>query len=469
MNIWKQLKEFKTEDNNKAFSLHTDEELHDWIEDRKGRLIVSLNMTSLKDCDPWYYDDNEGVIRNERGSFFKICGAKWSFKENGIVKEYEQPIILQDEIGFLGILCCKIEGEWHYLMQAKIEPGNVNVVQLSPTLQATKSNFTQAHGGKKPQFLEYFMSMKPENIIVDQIQSEQSSRFYHKRNRNVLLRIDSPIQEPDSHRWMTLSQIKEMMHEDNLVNMDTRTVLSCIPYVLMGQEADAPFKNKPYFYKTAWSMNRQTIAELYTQINDYKMFSEASVKKVPLSELSNWQFTENDFSCKESYPFKVVFCDIEIEGREVTHWKQPLFAANGKALFGLLCCDDNGIMKFLVKLRPEIGCFDGVEIGPTVQKEALGTNKAWEEDSLFEDRIERLFLNKLKEKKEIIADTILSEEGGRFFQEENRNAIVLTTIEEVGELPKGYIWSDYGTLNILTQVNNCLNIQLRNLLSLIEL
>ena len=37
------------------------------------------------------------------------------------------------------------------------------------------------------------------------------------------------------------------------------------------------------------------------------------------------------------------------------------------------------------------------------------------------------------------------------------------------DLPKGYVWSDYGTLNILTQINNCLNIQLRNLLSLLEL
>ena len=32
----------------------------------------------------------------------------------------------------------------------------------------------------------------------------------------------------------------------------------------------------------------------------------------------------------------------------------------------------------------------------------------------------------------------------------------------------GYFWVDYKTLNTLVQVNNCLNIQLRNLLSLLE-
>ncbi len=439
-------------------ALHTMEELFEWLEERKRRLHVSLEKISLNECSPWFYDRQKGCIRNEKGSFFQIYGIRQY--EKGSLK-LEQPIILQDEIGFLGILCCKIEGIWHYLMQAKIEPGNVNTVQLSPTLQATKSNFTRKHGGMAPAFLEYFTDMKPEDIIVDQIQSEQSSRFLKKRNRNVIAMIYEQIAEPDSHRWMTLSQIKEMMHHDNLVNMDTRTVLSCIPYVLMGQEGDAPFKNKPYFYKTAWSMNRRTISEIFHEINNYKMFAENKIQRLPLHELDDWCMEDKQIVCKKKYPFRVIFCDISIEGREVTNWKQPLFAAEGKAVFGLFCCDEDGIMKFLVKVKPEAGCFDGIEIGPTVQREAFSTEK--------EDEVEKHFFLKLQNGTDVIADTILSEEGGRFYQEENRNAIIYIEKEELGELPGGYIWSDYGTLNILTQVNNCLNIQLRNLLSLLEL
>lgn len=439
-------------------ALHTIEELFGWLEERKKRLSVSLEKISLTKCRPWFYDRQEGCIRNENGSFFQIYGIRQY--ENGRLK-LEQPMILQDEIGFLGILCCKIDGVWHYLMQAKIEPGNVNTVQLSPTLQATKSNFTQKHGGSVPQFLEYFTDVKTEDIIVDQIQSEQSSRFLKKRNRNVIAMIHKMLPEPDSHRWMTLSQIKEMMHHDNLVNMDTRTVLSCIPYVLMGQEGDVPFKNKPYFYKTAWSMNRRTISEIFHEINNYKMYSENKIQRVPLHELHDWKMQENEIVCKKDYPFRVIFCDISIEGREVTSWKQPLFAAEGRAVFGLFCCDEDGIMKFLVRVKPEAGCFDGIEIGPTVQREAFASEQ--------EDGIEALFFQKLKNGADVIADTILSEEGGRFYQEENRNAILYIEKEELGELPAGYIWSDYGTLNILTQVNNCLNIQLRNLLSLLEL
>ena len=438
-------------------AIHSTESLHEWLAERKANLHVSLEQISLEECSPWHYEKKEGCIRNKDGSFFKIFGIRQY--ERGIVKA-EQPIILQDEIGFLGILCCKIDGVWHYLMQAKIEPGNVNTVQLSPTLQATKSNFMKKHGGKTPLFLEYFTEMNPDDILVDQIQSEQSSRFLRKRNRNVIVMLHEPLPEPPTHRWMTLPQIKEMMHYDNLVNMDTRTVLSCIPYVLLGQEGDVPFKNKPYFYKTAWSMNRRTITKLFHEINNYKMFAERRTELVPLHTLENWYIRDKEFVCRESYPFKVIFCNISIEGREVTNWRQPLFAAEGKALFGLFCCDDNGVMKFLVKVRPEIGCFDGIEIGPTVQREAFSREEP--------DSVEKIFMQRLSQKENMIADTILSEEGGRFYQEENRNVILYIEKSALQELPSDYVWSDYGTLNILTQVNNCLNIQLRNLLSILE-
>ena len=184
-----------------AYSLHTMEELTAWIKDRNERLTVRVEQIGLEGCEPWYYDEDEGCIRNRKGSFFKIFGLR-QYEDDRLM--LEQPVILQDEIGFLGIITCRIEGTWHYLMQAKIEPGNVNVVQISPTLQATKSNFTGAHGGRIPAYLDQFMHMDPKDIIVDQIQSEQSSRFLKKRNRNVILKVKEMLPEGDAHRWMTL-------------------------------------------------------------------------------------------------------------------------------------------------------------------------------------------------------------------------------------------------------------------------
>ncbi len=440
------------------YSLHTTQDILLWLEERKDNLEVHLNRVSLEECTPWYYDEEKGEIRNRQGTFFQIIGVRHRGEDGRVT---EQPIILQEEIGFLGIICCKINDVWHYLMQAKIEPGNVNCVQLSPTLQATKSNFTRQHGGTRPAFLEYFLDMSAENVLVDQIQSEQSSRFLGKRNRNVILMVDQQIEEPVTHRWITLAQMKELMRYDNLVNMDTRTVLSCIPYVLLGTDGDTPFKNKLYFHKTAISLDRQTIVSIYHQINHYKMFEKGKTEKVPLFSLKNWDMENGEFYCRNWSSFKIIFCDIIIEGREVSRWRQPLFAATGIATFGLLCCDDKGILKFLVKIKPEVGCFDGVEIGPTIQTEAGSAEE--------QDCVRRLFWEKLGRGERVLADVILSEEGGRFFQEQNRNVIMLIEKEELPATIPGYVWSDYGTLNILTQINNCLNIQLRNLLSILEI
>ena len=439
--------------------LHETKDILSWLHNKSLSTNVELKKISLNDCFPWYYDENLGEIRNTKGSFFQIGGLVQTL-ENGITRE--QPIIIQNEIGFLGIICCKINNIWHYLMQAKIEPGNVNVVQLSPTIQATKSNFTQQHGGAKPKYLEYFLNMNPDDILVDQIQSEQSSRFLGKRNRNVILIVHQQLKENESHKWMTLSQIKELMHCDNLVNMDTRTVLSCIPYVLLkDEESDIPFEDKELFKKSAKSLDRKTIVNIYSKINDYKMFKKSSITKIPLFQLKDWKMIDGIFKNTKKYPFEVIFCNVTIEGREVTNWNQPLFAATGVATFGLFCCVDNGIYKFLIKIKPEIGCFDSIEIGPTVQEEADTLEKR--------DSITAYFYEKLNKKENIISDVVLSEEGGRFYQEQNRNVIIQIEKNEIQQLPPEYVWSDYGTLNILTQVNNCLNIQLRNLLSILEI
>ena len=60
------------------------------------------------------------------------------------------------------------------------------------------------------------------------------------------------------------------------------------------------------------------------------MFRTKETKLIPLFSLKDWQMKNNEFY-SPSANFKIVFCDIKIQGREVTHWAQPLFEAIGKA------------------------------------------------------------------------------------------------------------------------------------------
>ena len=434
---------------------HSFEELYEWILERKRKQFVSIKLDTLANCSPWYYDQDEGTIRNTRGSFFRIAGLRGEYPDGSYL---EQPIIVQKEIGFLGIICKKIKGTWHFLMQAKIEPGNINYVQISPTIQATKSNFTRQHGGKEPPYLSYFTHMDPKDILVDQIQSEQSSRFWGKRNRNVIVKTDDDIEETDSHKWMTLNQLRMFMMMDNFINMDTRTVLSCIPYVFM---TDTLVGYSPSFIDSIRKINREAVIDIYTRENDYKMFHAPQISFVPLAELSEWEMLDREMIHKERFPFKVVYCNLQIEGREVSKWNQPLFAALGDATFGLICSKSSGVLEVLVQMKPEIGCFDFIELGPSVQEEYMSISKR--------DCVAEKFFTAIENKDNIVIDVMLSEEGGRFYREQNRNVIVQVNKEEIKYDADRYVWVSIGTLNAMNQINNCLNIQLRNLLMLLSM
>lgn len=445
--------------------VHTTQELLDWVRERNETVQVDIHKIPMPEGGFWFYDRQEGSLRNQNHSFFQIAGFQYQVGENGPI--HTQPILIQPEIGYLGILCKELDGVLHLLMQAKIEPGNVNKIQLSPTIQATKSNFTQKHGGAKPPYLEYFLQASRHEIVVDQLQSEQSSRFYKKRNRNIVLCVEEEVPILPSHRWMTLGQIKRLMREDNLVNMDTRTVLSCLPFC----ELDLPpaellrlsdrFSDKALFRSAFIGSGERMLPRLYQAVNNRKMFDAAQNRFLPLHELTDWFWRDGELVCREPAPFKVTFCDISIEGREVRHWTQPLFEAVGIATFGLICCEEDGILKFAVRLRSEAGCFDTVELGPTVQQEA----------GVLPDRgdlVSRLFWSRLESGESVVFDHLLSEEGGRFYHEQNRNVLLRVERKELPALPEDCFLLDYRTLNRLVQVNNVLNIQLRNLLSLLE-
>lgn len=428
------------------------QEILQWVQERNNMLHVQINRIPFTKCENWQFEN--GKISHVNNGFFDIAGFR-QYAEGKLI--HEQPVLLQFEIGYLGILCKVIDGVLNFLMQAKIEPGNVNKIQISPTIQATKSNFTRKHGGRQPAYLEYFNENRG-TCIVDQLQSEQASRFFHKRNRNIIRLIEEEVEVLPTHKWMTLGQIKELMKIDNLVNMDTRTVLSCIPFaqwVEVGQTFDSAF------FQDLFAGNVD-IQDVFHRINDRKMYCKTESKIVALQDLHEWVSDEYGWHHKKEYHFEVMYAEIEIEGREVRRWSQPLFMAVGKALFGMLTFVDNGERKFVVRLAEEIGTFDTAELGPTIQMES-----GWENKKEY-DAAQKLFFDKWNNRERVLADVILSEEGGRFFEEQNINVIIEVEKEEVVDLPSEYFAVNYLTLNSMIQFPNQLNIQLRNLLSLID-
>ena len=192
------------------------------------------------------------------------------------------------------------------------------------------------------------------------------------------------------------------------------------------------------------------------------MFREVILSRVPLNQLTDWKMDEYGIYCKKPANFSVHYYDIEISGREVQHWIQPLFKASGTATFALIAKNFDGVKKFLVQIKPEIGTFDKIELAPSVQWEPTHSYA-------FNNIVDKCLRNHLRTGEGVNIDVLLSEEGGRFYHEQNRNVIITIQQDELNNIPDGYLWVSFSTLNYLIQMNNCLNIQLRNLLALIDL
>ena len=441
-----------------------------WIKECNNEVEVNIERIKFSDLNQWCYDEDNGNICHETGKFFSIDGMRVK-TDWGTIPTWEQPIINQPEIGYLGFITKEINGILYFLVQAKIEPGNVNHLQLSPTLQATKSNYTQVHQGKKPDYLEYFQNRNQSNILLDQLQSEQGARFLQKRNRNIIIQVDDEISVKSNFVWLTLGQLKKLILYDNIVNMDTRTVISGIPFGKYGSEVidviDVVSLNTNLsefgrnILESAIHEDNScySFRELIAWLTDLKCRYDLSIKKIPLCDVKDWIIQPDEIVRKDNRFFKIIAAQVTISSREVKSWSQPLVQPAQEGLIAFIIKKINGSYHFLVQAKLECGNFDVLELAPTVQC-LTGDYKEPIADSV---PFLRYVLDAPKDN--IVFDSYQSEEGGRFYKEQNRNIIVMADENFISEFPDNYIWMSLNQMYEFLKFNNYLNIQSRSLIS----
>lgn len=442
---------------------YTSTELLEWIAQRNREVSVDVDPIPFSEMAGWHIDE-DGCLRHDTGRFFSVQGIHVE-TDFGFVSGWDQPIIVQPEIGYLGILAKEFDGVLYFLMQAKIEPGNVNCVQISPTLQATKSNYSRVHKGKKPAYLDYFVNVKPENVLLDQLQSEQGARFMRKRNRNIIIKVDEDIEVLPDFRWMTIGQIKEFMYHDNMINMDTRTVLSGIEYVDYLTPMSDVSRLSPFgmnLLKSArTSEGVHSMGQLLSWLTGLKSRYDLFVTYKPIDKLKGWHRTETEIANDFGKYFRVIGVRVSISNREVTSWNQPLVQPLQQGICAFIIKKIGGIYHFLVQAKLECGNYDVLELAPTVQC-LTGNVFTSNQRPPFTDYI----LNAPKER--IRYDVLQSEEGGRFYREQNRNMIVEADESFPLEVPEHYTWMTLNQINNFLQFNNFLNIQARSILSALK-
>lgn len=456
-------------------NFQTTDQILGWMKSQNEEVVSNIMQIPISELRGWSYRDDR--IRHNSGKFFSIDGIhiRTNYRNT---PEWDQPIINQPEIGFLGFIVKKFNGVLHFLLQAKIEPGNLNIVQLSPTLQATRSNYTRVHGGKAPTYLEYFNGEKDVLILVDQLQSEQGARFLHKRNRNIIVEVgeDEELEVKEGYIWASLGQIKELLRYPNVVNMDSRTVISCINFGSYSEHSlrlldavkrmNGIHSSKPdsFLYSVLSGDNHlNELQDIIQWITSLKFKYELDVTPIGISEMQNWVYDGKTIHHESGKYFDVMGCRVEIGNREVVSWDQPMVRSAQEGLMGFIVKKINGIYHFLVQAKLESGNFDIVEMAPTVQCLTGNYRKGKNEYTI--PYLEQI-LNASKDK--IWYSSYQSEEGGRFFQEQNLNIIVEVGEEFPIEVEENYCWLTLNQMLSFVTYNNYLNIAARSLLSAIS-
>ncbi len=421
--------------------LSTDQVLA-WLEQRAKAHDFRVERVPFAELDGWGFDEATGTLGHRSGKFFTVEGMRVRVEDRAgdqPVREWSQPILNQPEIAILGLLMKEFDGVPHILMQAKFEPGNCNLIQLSPTVQATWSNYTGVHKGAKVRYVEYFSGATESRVLADVLQSEQGSWFFRKINRNIIVEATGDVPQHDDFCWLTLGQIGELLRHDNVINMDARSALSCLPF-------DRP---------EAGALH--TDVELLSWFAGVRARYAVDARLVPLAEVPEWQRTDTAVVHEDGRHFRVVGVSVRAGSREVTSWTQPLLEPCTQGIAAFLSCHIGGVRHVLAHARAEGGFVTGVEIGPTVQFTPENyAHLPAEQRPPFSD----LVLD--ADPARIAYSAIHSEEGGRFLNAENRYMVI--DVDHV-EPPPDYRWVTLGQLTSLIRHGHYLNVQARTLLA----
>ncbi|MGV9290764.1 NDP-hexose 2,3-dehydratase family protein [Streptomyces sp. NPDC003719] len=419
----------------------------EWFAEQRRTNRYDVRRIPFSELVGWRFEEPGGNLVHDSGRFFAVEGLSVRSAWDGHELSWTQPIINQPEVGILGIVVKEFDGVLHCLMQAKMEPGNLDTVQLSPTVQATRSNYTGVHKGSAVRYIDYFRPPRlVSRVLYDSLQSEQGSWFLCKRNRNMVVEALGEVELHEDFVWLTLGQIHRLLYEPNVVNMDARTVLSLIP---------APAgRGGPSLY---------SMEEVLSRLTEIRARRELVQRSVPLAQVERWRRTDYEIEHESGHHFAVIAASVSAANREVTSWTQPLLAPKEQGLVAFLIRRVGGVPHLLARARSEAGVLDVAEFGPTVQCQP---GRALTLPVHLRPRYLDLVMRARPH--ELLYDVVQSEEGGRFHHAGNRYVLMEVGDDFPLDVPDEFVWLTAGQLAELMRHSNYLNIEARTLLAVLR-
>jgi len=406
-----------------------------WFKSANDFSKPKVFIIDVKKLKKWNFTDR--AIHHESKRFFSFKYYKVLSKIDNISKLFYSPFIVQKEVGILGILIKKFKNEYKYLLQAKFEPGNINKIQISPTLQATKSNYNKVHKGKETHFVNFFLNaISKKNYIFKKKLPEQGTRYINKYNQNIIIETkNNNLRVPKNFLWVTKKEIKELLKKNNLLNMDTLSVLSCI------------IKKELNLF--SYNNNKEII-------NKISVFDKQNNQKINLTNLANlksWKYHDKKIINLNKEFFSIIGIKTITNSREIKSWDQPIIREYHNGIVGFIVKKIHNSLHYYMQIVKEPG-----------YKKPLLTGTICVKDFGIKNYKDNFFINILKKKKKskILFNKTLSEEGGRFFHKQNQNIVIEIKNEINIVQKKNFMWLSHNQMVDLIR-KGTISIEARNL------
>jgi oxidase EvaA len=213
-------------------ALNSMEGIISWITKHKAFAELDVEKIPLQTISDWNKDDES--IYHEAHKYFSVIAVRAEIG-NREVHSWTQPLVKSAQEGIIAFLVKKINGVLHFLVQAKLESGNFDIIELAPTVQCLTGNYRKGESEYEVKFLDYVLDPKSKNATVRYaaFQSEEGGRFFEEQNKNMIIEVedDFDVNVPDKYIWMTLNQMKAFIKFNNYLNIQSRSLLSAVKFV----------------------------------------------------------------------------------------------------------------------------------------------------------------------------------------------------------------------------------------------
>lgn len=202
---------------------------------------------------------------------------------------------------------------------------------------------------------------------------------------------------------------------------------------------------------------RHSIAEVNEWLHDCVGRNCLTDSPIPLAAMPGWQRdpSSGDYQHSSGEFFRITGCQVE-RAEGVT--RQPILLESGLGIVGFLIKQFSGVIHLLTQLRAEPGFPGGPQLTPTIQAGSgnIGRNHGGR-------GIPYLDYFRNPRPRDVVVDTVQSEQGWWFANKRNRNVVVWTQ-DDVAEGPD-FCWLTLGQLFQFLDSGDLMSFETRALLN----